>query len=88
MIKKATWLCLLAAAVLAACGGGGDGGGYGPSEPPPASAGVPDSANASIDGLIAWIQGLIRETSDTTEPVSLDTLIPPTSDTAEPSPLR
>ena len=74
---------LAACALLSACGGGGDDG--------PASArttDVPSSAQSSIDGLIAYINELIGQTSDTSSPVLVGDAVLPTSDSALPSPVN
>ncbi|MBG9388650.1 hypothetical protein [Caenimonas aquaedulcis] len=71
---------LAASALLAGCGGGGD--------DAPATArttDVPGSAQSSVDGLIAYLQELIAQTSETTEPVLVGDAVLPTSDTTEPA---
>ena len=71
---------LAASALLGACGGHTDDG--------PVAArttDVPDSAQSSVDGLIAYIKELIAQTSETTEPVLVGDAVLPTSDTTEPA---
>lgn len=61
-------------ALLAGCGGGDDGS--------TADAGVPSSALASTDDFSRYVGSL--QADDRAEPVSLDRLVPPVSDSAEP----
>ena len=68
---------LAGAALLAACGGGGD------SAEPVAVSAVPDSANASIAGMAAWINSE-SEDSDATEPLDVTAFNPPMADDIEP----
>ena len=68
---------LAAASLLAACGGGGDG-----AEPVAVGA-VPDSANASIAGMAAWINSESDDV-DTTEPLDVTAFNPPVADDIEP----
>ena len=70
-------LVLVAALGLAGCGGGGD-----DSVPAPA----PDISQ-SVSALIAYMQGLIAGTDETSEPVDINPLSLVVDDTVEPSPL-
>ena len=88
-------LLIAMAMALAACGGGdGDGivlgaGGGGPGDTPGSpTTQVPASAQGSVAGLIAYLQQLIAETSETSSPVLLGDAVLPTDDTAEPSAVR
>lgn len=84
---KRPQLGLMVCAVLAlgACGGGSDVAEV--QAPPPATASgtVPDSAMASALSFIQFQQGLAI--SDTIEPLTLQKLLPPLDDTAEPIPI-
>ncbi len=73
---------LALAALTAACGGGGSDGD--PVAPPPVVVDndVPASAMASNDAFTRYAAGL--PASESAEPVSLDKLVPPSSETAEP----
>ena len=73
-------IALVMTAGVAACGGGGgggfDGGGGGsgsaPGAPAASSGGIPASALASVDGLVAFMNQLIDTgTNDTSEPILL-----------------
>lgn len=84
---------LLATTVLlAACGGGGgggtdDGGGNGGGDgggPPSAGGTVPGGATASTEAFAQYLSGLRK---DGGEPLRLDGVTLPTSETAEPVPL-
>jgi len=77
--KKWLWPVLLAAAIgLAGCGGGGGGG---LAAPPPPDIG------RNVSDLVAFIQGLIAGTDETSEPIDINPLILVVDDTAEPTPL-
>ncbi|WP_152682741.1 hypothetical protein [Caenimonas sp. SL110] len=77
-----------AVVALAGCGssGGGDDGGV--TTPPPApTTDIPQSAQSSVDSLIAYISGLISgSTNETGSPVLVGDAVLPVSETAEPSP--
>lgn len=79
-------IALLAAAcaLLAACGD--DPGQPNAVEPPPATNDVPADAQASPTALVTWMSR--QEASDTREPLRVDGLMPPASETDEPVPLR
>ena len=63
-------IALVMTAGVAACGGGG--GGSAPGEPAASSGGVPASALASVDGLVAFMNQLMDTgTNDTSEPILL-----------------
>jgi hypothetical protein len=75
---------------LAACGGGGggspDAGGTGGAGA--AGSQMPGSAQQSASGLVAFLKGLIVQTSDTTEPVVLGDAVLPGDDTSAPEPVN
>lgn len=71
-------LVLVAAAGLAGCGGGSD-----DSVPAPPAPGI----GQSVTALIAFVQGLIAGTDDTSDPIDIDALSLAVDDTAEPAPL-
>lgn len=79
-------LALLAAAcaLLAACGD--DPGQPNVVEPPPGANDVPADATASPTALVTWMNQ--QPASDTKEPLRLDGLMPPASETDEPVALR
>lgn len=73
----ASGLCLM---LLAGCGGGGDGGataGAGGSVGSPSGPGV----GSTVESLLAFMNGLIDGTSETSEPVPLDNTPLPVDDT-------
>ena len=77
-------IALVMTAGLAACGGGGGGGTGGgtPGTPAASSDGIPASALASVDGLIAFMNQLIDTgTNDTSEPILLGDASLPADDT-------
>ena len=77
-------IALVMTAGVAACGGGDGGGGSGtaPGAQAPPSGGIPASALASVDGLIAFMNQLIDTgTNDTSEPILLGEASLPTDDT-------
>lgn len=71
---------LACAVLLAACGGNGDG-----AAPPPAADTVPPSATASPEALVAWAGSLPED--DTREPLRLNGVELPASNSAEPAPV-
>lgn len=78
-----------AAIVLTACGGGGDGGTPVVVVPPPApTTGVPASALASTDGLLAYIKTLLGMNDETAQPVLIGDIALPTDETALPAPVN
>ena len=78
MTKTSTLLMAAAAcALLAGCGGGGA-----PAASPLDA--VPASANASPEGMAAYLKSLAREQPDDREPLDLAGWAPPVSETAEP----
>ena len=84
MKARTLWALAGACAILAACGGGGDDGVAATNNA--GSGGVPQSAQASVSGLIAYLQDLIGNgTSETGQPVSLEGAELPVSDTTEPA---
>lgn len=76
---------LLALLALAACGGGGDGN----VETAARTTDVPDSAQQSPGGFIAFLNDLINNHTDSTsEPLLVGDARPPTDDTSEPAALQ
>ena len=73
---------LCAAVMLVACGGGDDA-----PPPPAATAEVPGSASASVDGFVAYLKELVASAADMLEPVDVSAVTPPGSETTEPSPV-
>ncbi|HSW07511.1 hypothetical protein [Aquabacterium sp.] len=84
---------LAAVALMSGCFGGGDDDAPMPAPPPPAPAppdplaAVPDSATQSTDGLVAYLKTLSTNSSETREPIDLNRVTLPQSDTAEPAAL-
>lgn len=79
-------LALLAVvAALAACGGGGDGDGQTAGGTDPGASGIPASATASVAAFVRYLGGLVAD--DAREPLSLDGVTLPSSDTEEPASL-
>lgn len=73
-------IVLSATLVLGACGGGGGGGAAAPTPAPP-------DIGQSVAALIDFMQGLIPGTSETSDPIDINSLTLAVDDTAEPSPL-
>lgn len=74
-------IALVMTAGVAACGGGG-GSGSAPGAPAASSGGIPASALASVDGLVAFMNQLIDTgTNDTSEPILLGDASLPADDT-------
>ena len=76
--------CLLATVlILAACGGGGGGDAAAPEPPAPAPSNrVPSSASVSTNAYVQYTNSL--PTTDSAEPLEVEQLTPPTSETEEP----
>ena len=75
-------LAMVAAAALSACGGDSNDGGNSGSNG--ASGGIPASALASVDGLMAFMADLIaNKTDETSEPIDLGTAELPVDDANE-----
>ncbi len=73
-------LALGAALALAGCGGGS-------GKKAARTTDVPQSAQQSVGGLVAYINQLIATgTNDTSEPILVGDAVLPTDDTVEPSP--
>ncbi len=72
------------AASLAACGSSSNDGPPAPA-PPTATTEVPQSAQDSVAGLVAYIKQLIDSSSDTSEPVLVGTAVLPVDNTSEPA---
>lgn len=83
-IKLSVAAALLSAAALSGCGGDDGGGGSANNANNGASGGIPASALASVDGLIAFMNDLIaNRTDETSEPIDLGTSPLPTDDTKD-----
>ena len=80
-MTKTSTLLMAAAACARLAGGGGGAGAPGAS---PLDA-VPASANASPEGMAAYLKSLAREQPDDREPLDLAGWAPPASETAEPA---
>jgi hypothetical protein len=77
--KQWLWPVLLAATIgLVGCGGGG--GGSAAAPPPP-------DIGRNVSDLVAFIQGLIAGTDESSAPIDINPLTLVTDDTAEPTPL-
>ncbi len=78
----------VAVAALAGCGSSNDDGGTVVAPAPPApTTDVPQSAQSSVEGLVAYLKSLIaNNTNETGSPVLVGNAVLPTSETAEPSP--
>lgn len=72
-------LALLAGALLTACGGGGGGGGGGSAD----IDAVPAYATTTPEAFTTFTTSLPEE--ERIEPLTLDDIVPPTSETAEPA---
>ena len=86
-MKKILVLAVLAVMTLAGCGsssgdGGGAGGGGGGAAQ---TSGVPDSAQRSVSGLLAYMNQLIAGTDETSEPVFLGDATLPADDVTDTS---
>jgi hypothetical protein len=76
MNRKLMCVAAIAALALAACGGGGG------SDEATELAMVPDEALASGEAFTDWVGA--RRASDANEPLAMNAMMPPSSDTAEP----
>ncbi len=76
-IRSHGWAALAAAAVLAACGGG--------REAEEEATAVPASASAAPDVFTRYAADLPAD--ERREPLSVDGLTPPTSESTEPEPI-
>jgi hypothetical protein len=81
--KMATMLC--ACAVLSACGSSKDNKDDGSPLTTSPTVRVPDSASASISGLFSYLSALVGVADETSEPLDLTSVTPPTDDGIEPS---
>jgi hypothetical protein len=79
MNRKLMCVAAIAALALAACGGGGGGGG---GDEATELAMVPDEALATGEAFTDWVGA--RQASDANEPLAMNAMMPPSSDTAEP----
>jgi hypothetical protein len=76
MNRKLMCVAAIAALALAACGGGGG------SDEATELAMVPDEALATGEAFTDWVGA--RQASDANEPLAMNAMMPPSSDTAEP----
>ena len=76
-------VALAAAALLAACGGSDD---EAPTPPPQAANEVPATATASALAYTQFANSLVD--TETGDPLIVSMVVPPTSETDEPAPLR
>lgn len=84
-MKTSILMAALAAAVLlAGCGGGG--GDDAPVTPPAADA-VPDSASASVAGLLGWLKQLAGQAPEDKEALDASRFAPPQPEDSEPEAL-
>lgn len=87
MNARSAIVLLAACAALAGCGGGDGGDAAAAPTPAPGGNTIPSSALASVDGLLAYVRGLIAATDDTSEPVGLGDAKLPVDDVNEPASL-
>lgn len=83
MLKLNSRLALgavLSAALLAGCGGGGSG----EVSSPPVSTDI----SQSVSALITFMNNLIAGTSESGDPIAINSLTLVTDDTAQPSPIN
>ena len=71
---------VLSAALLAGCGGGGSG----EVSSPPVSTDI----SQSVSALITFMNNLIAGTSESGDPIAINSLTLVTDDTAQPSPIN
>jgi hypothetical protein len=76
MDRKLMCVAAIAALALAACGGGGG------SDEATELTMVPDEALATGEAFTDWVGA--RQASDANEPLAMNAMMPPSSDTAEP----
>jgi hypothetical protein len=76
MNRKLMCVAAIAALALAACGGGGG------SDEATELAMVPDEALATGEAFTDWVGA--RQASEANEPLAMNAMMPPSSDTAEP----
>jgi len=76
MNRKLMCVAAIAALALAACGGGGG------SDEATELTMVPDEALATGEAFTDWVGA--RQASDANEPLAMNAMMPPSSDTAEP----
>ena len=83
-MKHFSSLLLVATATvaLAGCFGGGDDPVVVPADP---LAAVPDSAVQSVAGTLEYLALLIKNPSETREPIDISAVVLPISDTTEPA---
>jgi uncharacterized lipoprotein YbaY len=72
-------------ASLAACGSSGGDDDSPPPQPTAVTTEVPQSAQDSVPGLVAYVKQLVASSSETSEPVLIGTAVLPVDDTGEPS---
>ena len=73
-----------ATAFLAACGSS-DGDASPPPQQPALTTEVPQSAQDSVSGLVAYVKQLLASTDETSQPVLIGTAVLPVDNTGEPS---
>ena len=78
------WLAtaIVATVLVAGCGGGNSRGGIDSG----AIENVPDSVGESVVAMVNYLATLFTQTSETTEPLGVNSLTLAADDTAEPSP--
>lgn len=82
-MKTTTWVStLLVAVALAACGGGGD-----DTPAPSPTDSVPESANTSTTGMVAWLKRLAGFAPEDKEALDAARFAPPRPDDTEPETL-
>ncbi|WP_348755195.1 hypothetical protein [uncultured Aquincola sp.] len=85
MKQRTLWMAALAAGTLAlaGCFGGSDDHDDGGTANGPLDA-VPATASADTGGFIAYLKSLVALQAEDREPVGIDAVTPPQSDTTEP----
>lgn len=81
MFNLKTLSALCVAAALAACGSNDGDDSTSTATTPTPTSGVPQSAQQSVTGLVAFLEQLIAQTSETSEPILLGDAVLPTSET-------
>lgn len=78
-LAKSFWACI-AAAALAGCGGGGGGGGGSDAAPAQPQAATP-FMGTTVQSLLDYMNQLIAQTDETSEPQPVDNVALPVDDT-------
>lgn len=81
-MKKTAFPIALAALLLSACGGSGNSSSSSTPPPPP-----PPPPTASVDPYTQAVTEVVRLTSETSEPQTVDSVALSQADTAEPTPI-